>query len=170
MRRSKNELIEDNSTETNIYIISTDNGEIRKLTQKSDNVLPSGYIDWSPDGKWISYFSADMDIPEFEATLNIIPAEGGTSRLIGKPMGSFDVRIETAWSPDSRRIAIVHKEIKTISLDDGSIEEINTHLTNTDIGYIDWTENGNRLVFSGSQGGGPEFWLIGDFLPKEVVR
>ncbi|MBN2317153.1 MAG: PD40 domain-containing protein [Sedimentisphaerales bacterium] len=170
IRRSKNEHTEGISKEADIYIISANGKELRQLTQKSDKVMPYGYIAWSPDGKWISYFSTDMEIPNSELTLNVIPAEGGTSRVVGKPVGSFDVRIESAWSPDSKQIAIVHKLIKIISLDDGSIEEIDTHLTDTNISYLDWTHNGNRLVFSGRQGGGLEFWTMENFLPQEIGK
>jgi Tol biopolymer transport system component len=169
--RCKNDPIEGTGTDTGIFIIPANGGEPRQLTRKYDNVL-FGYIAWSPDGKWLSYFSLDKENPKSEVVLKVVPAEGGASRVVGKVEQGFDVRMESAWSPDSKRIALIetdYKVIKIMSLDDGSIVEIDPHLAHTQIWHLDWSRNGDRLVFSGRQGGGLEFWTMENFLPESTA-
>ena len=74
---------------------------------------------------------------------------------------------ELAWSPDSKRIAFNGPEeiITVISIEDGSIEEIKTDLSDVEIYHFDWSPDGDRFVFAGYQGGDSEFWLMKNFLP-----
>lgn len=172
--RSKTDPIEFTNIEKGIFIIPANGGEPRQLTRESDMVL-LGYIAWSPDGKWLSYFSLDTESPESESevVLKVVPAEGGSSRVVGKLEHSFDVRMESAWSPDSKRIAFIgtdYKVIKIMSLDDGSITEIDPHLEDTHIGNLDWSRERDRLVFTGSQADGLAFWMVENFLPSEAGR
>ncbi|MCK4496448.1 MAG: hypothetical protein KAU91_08870, partial [Candidatus Aminicenantes bacterium] len=55
--------------------------------------------------------------------------------------------------------------IRVISIDDGSIVDIETDLVDINMYHLDWSPNGDRFVFSGYQGDSPEFWLLEDFLP-----
>ena len=78
-----------------------------------------------------------------------------------------------AWSPDSRRIAFQtnkKRTIKIVSLEDGAIEEIEVDLVDTNIYHLDWSPDGKNLVFAGYSGGGREFWMIEDFLPRELGK
>lgn len=97
-----------------------------------------------------------------------MPADGGKPRIVGE-VQDITVNKELAWSPDSQRIAFNgsrddDRVIKVISLNDGSIVDIATDLSNTTIYHLDWSPDGKKLVFGGFEGGGREFWLMEDFL------
>jgi Tol biopolymer transport system component len=99
--------------------------------------------------------------------LNIVNVDNGTSRAVGE-VSNFIVHTELAWSPDSRRIAFNDMEgevIKVMSVNDGSVKDIETSLVDARIFHLDWSPDGKRFVFVGYQGGDPEFWFLENFLP-----
>ncbi len=151
----------------NIHIVSAEGGAARQITTESDRVFDTGPVLWSPDGKLLAYFSRDKDDAPV-GTLKVIPATGGEPRVIAKVEGIFANK-EMAWSPDGKRIAFnaarPENKIKIVSLDDGSIVEIAPDLKDVrEIYHLDWSPDGKTLVFGGYTGGGPELWLIRDFL------
>jgi len=153
--------------ETNIYITQVNGGDPKALTSESDSVRFCP-IAWSPDGKLIAYFSTDEE--DLKAgILKILSVNDGVSRVVGK-IQRVHVNIELAWSPDSKRIAfnygpeVYGKVIRVISIDDGSIVDIETDLVDINMYHLDWSPDGDRFVFSGYQGDSPEFWLMEDFL------
>jgi Tol biopolymer transport system component len=150
----------------NIYIVSADGGEPRQITSESDRVFAAGPVLWSPDGTLLAYFSRDKD-DAADGTLKVIPPDGGKPQIVAK-VNRIYANKEMAWSPDSRRIAYnaPGNKIKIVSLDDGSIVEIEPDLKNVNIYHLDWSPDGENLVFAGYTGGGPEFWLVENFLPK----
>lgn len=150
---------------TRIYIVQVNGGEPEPLTSESDSVSFCP-IAWSPDGKLIAYYNYKNSSDE---TINVIPVDGGEPRVVGK-VESVHVNKELAWSQDSKRIAFngpkySDKVVRVISIEDGSIEDIETDLVNTNIYHLDWSPDGTKFVFGGWWGGDPEFWLMEDFLP-----
>jgi len=162
--------------EANIYIVSADGGEPRRITSVSDGVFSAGPVLWSPDGTLLAYFSRDSGVDAREwpspsgsvdGAIKVIPAEGGQPRIVARVQMIFANK-EMAWSPDGRRIAFhePNNMIKIVSLDDGSIVEIVPDLKDVkEIYNLDWSPDGKTLVFGGCTGGGPEFWTVGNFLP-----
>lgn len=152
-------------SETNIYIVNSTGGEPKPLTSES-NQVNYGPIAWSPDGKLLAYFSGSEGTWG-DGSLNVIPVDGGEPRVIGKAQG-IQVNKELAWSPDSKQVAFNgssdDKVILVMSLENGSIEDIETDLVDTVIYHLDWSPVGDRLVFGGYKGGGREFWLMENFL------
>jgi len=163
--RCKNDPTAFASADRGIFIISADGGEPRQLTRESD-MLNFGCIAWSPDGKWLAYFSLEKEY----LRIKVVPAQGEPSRVVGKLEQGLNVQMELAWSPDSKRIAFNGgKVIKIMSLDDGSIVDVDPHLTDTHIYHLDWSRDGDRLVFAGRQGGNLGFWMMENFLPTTVT-
>ena len=151
--------------EIGIYTVSSSEGEPKLLASESNKWINS--LNWSPDGQWIAYFSTEKKSPN-EQLLHAINMENGESTVVGK-VPQVTAHSEIAWSPDSKRIAFNDAEgkvIKTISLDDGSIQNIETGLVNTTIYHLDWSPDGKRFVFAGYKGGDKEFWLVENFLPE----
>ncbi len=159
------------NNEARIYIVNRTGGEPEPLTAESEHVAYCP-IAWSPDGKLLAFYSAN-DEPRMAGTLNIIPANGGESRIVGK-VQVVNVNKELAWSPDSQRIAFngpkYEDGIQVISLKDGSITDIKTGLDDIKTYHLDWSPDGKKLVFGGYKGGDREFWLMENFLPMVKRR
>jgi len=155
--------------EVNIYTIPLNGGDPKVLTMDSDSVKYCP-IAWSPDGKRIAYFSTDKDENK-AGTLKYLSINDGVSHVVGKIQLAHN-NIEMAWSPDSKRIAFNYgterycKDIRVISIEDGSIVDIKTDLVDINIFHLDWSSDGKRFVFSGFQGDSPEFWVMENFLPE----
>lgn len=153
-----------------IYVIPADGGEPKQLTSESDRVFEAGPVLWSPDGKLLAYLSRDKD-DDADGTIKVISPDGGEPRAVAKVQDIYANK-EMAWSPDSKRIACnaVGNKIEIVSLENGSIEGIDPHLTNTNIYHLDWSRDGKKLLFAGWTGGDPEFWLMENFLPQEAGK
>ena len=78
-----------------------------------------------------------------------------------------------AWSPDSQRIAFDDppNAIKIVSLSDGHVEDVDLGMVMTRISRVDWSRDGDKLVFGARLGGGErEFWLMENFLPPAGMK
>ena len=80
------------------------------------------YNNWfphiSPDGKWMVYISFPETIPVNDhpsykhVTLNLMPANGGQSKVIAYMYGGQGTINVPSWSPDSKHIAFVSNSSK----------------------------------------------------------
>lgn len=159
-------------TEVNICMISANGGNPKVLTSDTDSVKFCP-IAWSPDGKYIAYFSKDTTSLR-AGILKILSLNDGVSRVLAK-FKMAHIHKEIAWSPDSKRIALNYgsgsysKVIRIISIDDGSFEDIKTGLKDVKMYHLDWSPDGERFVFSGFIGDAPELWLLENFLPLDKL-
>jgi dipeptidyl aminopeptidase/acylaminoacyl peptidase len=83
-----------------IAVVDAASGEKRDLTK---NDAPESDVQWSPDGKWISFQApSDKTWELAEEKLWLMPADGGPARMISS---AYDGGIgRTAWSHDARRL------------------------------------------------------------------
>jgi len=157
-----------------IYIVPAAGGEVKRITDETDRVN-SQAIAWSPDGTMLAYISRDDQLAlvgepgSWDGSLKVYSLRERKSRAVTRVQGTI-VNAELAWSPDSRRIAYNDSyrnngPIKVVSLDDGIAKEVETNLVNTSICNLSWSPDGRKLAFMGWHGGGPELWLMEDFLP-----
>jgi Tol biopolymer transport system component len=158
----------DSMGEENVYIIDSSGGE-PELVDSVPAVKNIFSLTWSPDGKKLACFTRKKDINH----IYIFDIENGTAAEVGEVQnGIYSGHCELAWSPDSKRIAFNYNDdersgIRVMTLSDGSIEEINTGLSDIDkIVHFDWSPDGERFVFSGWKHGKKEFWLLENFLPE----
>lgn len=105
-----------------IYFNSTRSGLMQLWRMKPDGsaqeqITNDEFNNWfphvSPDGKWIVFISYGQDVkpadhPYYKHVyLRIMPANGGTPRVIGYVFGGQGTINVPSWSPDSTRIAFV---------------------------------------------------------------
>jgi tricorn protease len=93
-----------------IFTIPLDKGDTRNIT----NTTTANEIDptWSPDGKWIAYFSDEGG----EYTLNLKDQKGEKDAVIIK-LDSIGFYYHPVWSPDSKKIAYTDKQRKLFVID-----------------------------------------------------
>ncbi len=88
----------DDSGKTDIWILDVESGKQRKLFE---NDGPDSTPRWSPDGKQIAFLTRDVN-EIGQADLDVIPAEGGTPRMVVSRTG---VQAEApTWTPDGKFI------------------------------------------------------------------
>ncbi|NOR34190.1 MAG: hypothetical protein GQ579_05870 [Bacteroidales bacterium] len=156
------ESIDDKKPIGTIFKIPREGGESIKITSTSDLVTAGGF-DWSPDGKWIAYFSKKEKT--LLGTLNLIPTDGGKSREICRVQHIIPHN-EISWSPDGHQITFTSKgKIWLVSANGGEPVEVKADV-DANAAMLDWSPNGKKFVFSGNSGGEPEFWFMEDFLSE----
>ena len=83
-----------------VGIVEASNGELKPITH---NNAPEQSVQWSPEGKLLSYLApSDTSWELAEEKLFVVPAEGGDPR---KVTGTFDGAIgQYSWAPDGQSI------------------------------------------------------------------
>jgi tricorn protease len=88
-----------------IFTAPAEKGDIRNLTATTGTA--ERYPAWSPDGKWIAYFSDESG--EYALHLRAQSGVGETQKIaLGSPPSFF---YSPAWSPDSKKIAYSDKRL-----------------------------------------------------------
>lgn len=115
-----------------LWSLPAENGSPRALTRTSGVAERSG--SWSPDGKWIAYFSDATG--EYELYMTQSDGLGQTRQLTKKDSAPAAFRYNATWSPDSKKISFTDKAgnlfICTLPADDKEGAEATTKLIDTD--------------------------------------
>ena len=133
-----------------IYVMDTDGGNQRRLTNHPDN---DWFPSWSPDGKRIVFFSnrdGHVDIirgvPAYE--IYVMDADGGNQRRLTNDLS--DDR-SPSWSPDGKRIVFQsdrdgNSDIYVMDADGGNPQNLTENPNEDD--NPSWSPDGKRIVFS----------------------
>ncbi len=125
-----------------IWTLPAEEGFPRNLT-RTDGVADR-FPNWSPDGKWVAYFSDETG--EYE--LYMQRADGSDERQ-QLTTGGKVYRYNPQWSPDSKLIAFSDK---TGSLFVHTVEGNTTTFVDRDpwgnIGEVDWASDSNWFVYA----------------------
>ena len=105
-----------------IFTVPVEHGDIRDLTNTVGVVERDPA--WSPDGKWIAYFSDESG--EYELHLRGQDGMGDVKKFnLGQPSFYYS----PTWSPDSKKIAYMDKRLNLwyLNIDDGKPVKVDTN-------------------------------------------
>lgn len=152
--------------ENALWVANVDGSGERKLVDiiyNKDSYYPQEGVQWSPDGKWISYFSEDK--------LWAVSRDGLTKKnLLSLPDKSVANLIRYVWSPDGSKIAYLELSflkptitptprpeggesglapyfVGIIDIATGNISELSPFEANAGIPTLSWSPNGRDLLF-----------------------
>ena len=104
----------------------------------------------SPDGKWISFAVAQVELERNALTshLWLVPTAGGEPRPLTSGLQS-DSRAR--WSPDSRELAFIstrsgNSQVSILPVDGGEARQLTSISTGAD--GVTWAAHGDKLVFT----------------------
>ncbi len=154
------------SHDGDIWVIPLNGGSPIQLTETP---AEERWIDWSPDGKWISYKIFNQ--AEKSETLHVIQSETGNSRKI-----LDGCERESIWNMDSESILLfTDYELEVVSLDGKILEHI---LSFEDLG-IEMpnspclSPDGKHFAFVGyksGEGGEETYIIMYSFDNKKITR
>ena len=98
------------SARGDIFTVPAKEGSIRNLTATPG--IRQKYAAWSPDGKWIAYFSDRTG----EDELYLIPQDG-TGKETRVTFDGKVFRLPPVWSPDSKKLAYSDKDTRFFYVD-----------------------------------------------------
>jgi len=158
---------------TQIMHREIENGTERELFLGSNN--NPFFLSCSPDGKWLSFFI------KFGTELNIIPAEGGESRILFKCKQS-DHLSTLRWTADGKYILFVIRPLENsirqpeqnkcslwrIPIDGGEPENLGLEINYTE--HLSVHPDGQHIAFYNISARIGEIWVMENFLPLEKLE
>ena len=124
-----------------LYSVPAKNGATRNLSA-TQGVRESS-PEWSPDGRWIAYYSDASG--EMELFVRSQDGRGEPRKLAeGRPMWLYPVQ----WSPDSKQLAFANSEngLEILDVDSGALTPVDTGTR----GHLDtyrWSPDSRWLVY-----------------------
>ena len=131
---------------SSLLVIPQRGGQERVLGELDFGYQMGTNLAWTPDSKWLAYFSAGAATED--AGLILLNVETGQKRRLTGVGGELP-----AFSPDGRRLAFYQGEgeICLLRLTEGYVPQGPPQrlMTVTDLGSgVTWTSDGNEIVFS----------------------
>jgi tricorn protease len=129
-----------------ILTVPAEKGDIRNLTQTPG--AAERYPAWSPDGKWIAYFSDESG--EYELHLREQSGLGELKKIsLGQPPSYF---YSPVWSPDSKKIAYHDKRLNLwyVDIEKGTPVKVDTDLYDKPFRTLDpaWSPDSRWIAYT----------------------
>ncbi|MFQ5818231.1 MAG: PDZ domain-containing protein, partial [Terriglobia bacterium] len=129
-----------------IMTVPAEKGDIRNLTETSG--VAERNPAWSPDGKWIAYFSDASG--EYQLHLQEQSGLGETRTIsLGNPPSFF---YRPVWSPDSKKIAYTDKRLNVwyVEVETGKRVRVDTDTYDSPFRSLDpvWSPDSRWLAYS----------------------
>ncbi len=129
-----------------IWSLPAKHGFPRNLTMTSG--VAERDPSWSPDGRWIAYFSDETG--EYELYVTQSDGKGETRRLT---KGSKSFLTSTVWSPDSKKITYGDETGYTLmlhDLDGDKTTKVDRHTQSGRFNDVSWAPDSRYFVYTGS--------------------
>ena len=129
-----------------ILSVPAEKGNARNLTNSPG--VADRYPAWSPDGKWIAYFSDESG--EYALHLRDQTGMGEVRKIsLGNPSSYFYSPI---WSPDSKKIAFTDKRLNIwyVDLDKGTPVKVDTNTYDNPFPVLDpsWSPDSRWITYT----------------------
>jgi tricorn protease len=130
-----------------LFTVPAEHGPIRQLTRTSG--FAERFPTWSPDGRWIAYFSDSSS----EYQLTIRPADGSGEETTVTTLGP-GYRYTPNWSPDSEKLAFVDKamQIQIVERATGRVTPVDKGLWMYEGGLqgfsVSWSADSRWMAYS----------------------
>jgi Tol biopolymer transport system component/DNA-binding winged helix-turn-helix (wHTH) protein len=154
--------LDSDSKESGIFTVPALGGPTRKIFSLA-NLFPAAGLDWSPDGKYIS-FSARTN-PQEAHGVYLLSLETQELRRITSPPSVTEMDNRMEFSPDGKTIAVARTlpsnqgEIYLVPVSGGPEKKLTSD--NRSVIGVSWTPDGKHVVFSSNRaGGGYTLWKI----------
>ncbi len=124
-----------------LFTVPAKHGDVRRLTSTPGEY--ERYPAWSPDGKWVSYFSDATG--EYEL---YVRAQDGTGEPRQITHGRKSFMFSQQWSPDSRKIAFPDKtwSLNWVDVESGKVTQVDRSNV-TDITDYAWSPDSKWLTY-----------------------
>jgi tricorn protease len=129
-----------------IFTVPSEKGDPRNLTNTSG--AAERYPAWSPDGKWIAYFSDESG--EYALHLRDQSGMGEPKKInLGQPPSFF---YNPTWSPDSKRIAFTDKRLNLwyVDIEKGTPVKVDTDYYDHPVRSLDpaWSPDSKWITYT----------------------
>jgi tricorn protease len=150
-----------------IFTVPAKEGIVRNLTRTPG--IAERYPSWSPDGKWIAYFSDRSG----EYSLYMRPADGSGNETLVHSFGK-GYRYRPQWSPDSKKLLFTNKK-KEILLFDRQTKKItvidklvrSNHFSMERFN-VTWTSDSRWIAYTSTADNGSGTIVIYDLKTNEL--
>jgi len=138
-------LFSDMSSESEIYIVSAQGGNPRKLLPESRG--KESDPDWSPDGHKV-VFGTSFGARDAKSLIRVFDLESPTITTLPGSVGMTDPR----WSPDGRSIAAPSFDLNTVNIFDVATQRWTALPLKMEMDFQEWSSNNQFLYFRQDQG------------------
>jgi serine/threonine protein kinase len=147
------------------YIVPALGGAERKIADAyewNQSGLQQQAVDWSPDGKTLAVVDKTSENEPWSIFLLLI--ETGEKRRLTTPPAQIRGDVLAAFSPDGKTLAFARTNalggnIFLVPVAGGEPSQVTFNETSSLLG-LDWTSDGERLVFSSETAGRLALWTI----------
>ncbi|MDA8017152.1 MAG: winged helix-turn-helix domain-containing protein [Thermoanaerobaculia bacterium] len=121
-----------------------------------------GRLAWSPDGEWLA--SSESTSPDSPRRVILTEIASGDRQFLTNPPSGARGDQYPMFSPDGAQVAFTRAfpdgrgDVYVISVGGGEPRRLSSE--NRIVMGLDWTSDGNRLVYSASYGGIPALWSL----------